>query len=175
MRSAAWLTRLEPDGTVLRANLRRLRAAFAALAAIAAANVWFIFAFGGTGRFVGTVGLVLVGIVTATLAARGLLKLPLYGIDRQGLHLPRLGLLPWTAIAQLRWEQYRAERWLGIVPYDKGRLDRLGRFRRLAAANGRLGYSPLQLDPRQVGLTPDELAALIERYLPGARIDAASR
>lgn len=171
----AWLSQLEPDGTVLRASLRRLRLAFAILASLAAVNAWIVLVVGGTGRVIGVVGLVLVGLAAGLMAARGILKLPLYGVDRQGLHLPRLGLLPWTAIAELRWERYRAERWIGIVPYDGARLRRLGRLRRLAGANVRLGYAPLQLDPRQVGLEPAELQSLLEQYLPGVRISGEAR
>ncbi len=175
MRSAAWLARLEPDGTVLRTSLQRYRVVLAILLALDAFAA-LVLVLGSAGSRPSALLMLLVGCAATTLlVARGLLNLPLYAIDRQGFHLPRLGLLPWTAIAHLRWERYRGERWLGVVPHDRQRLARLGRVRSLSRVNVRLGYSPLQIDPRQVGLTPEELAALIERYLPGARIDAASR
>jgi hypothetical protein len=169
-RRPAWLAQLEPDGAVLRTSLRRYGWVLVALVVFDAISLLLL--LGSTSaRAVGLLGLAFFGFGTVVILIRGALRLPLYAIDRQGLHLPRLGLLPWTAISALRWERYRGERWLGIVPYDTGRLRRLGRMWALSRANVALGFAPLHLDPRQVGLEPAELQALLEAYLPGVRID----
>jgi hypothetical protein len=169
-RRPAWLAQLEPDGTVLRASLRRYGSALVLLGVFDAISVALL--LGNTvARAVGLLGLAFFGVYTAVVVVRGAFRMPLYGIDRHGLHLPRLGLLPWTAISTLRWERYRGEPWLGVVPYDPGRLRRLGHLRWLARLNAAFGFAPFQLDPRQVGLEPTELHALLERYLPGVRVE----
>lgn len=157
----------------MRTSLRRYGWVLVALAVFDMMSAVLVLGSAST-RAVGLLGLAFFGLGTVVILVRGALRVPLYAIDRQGLHLPRLGLLPWTAIAALRWERYRGERWLGVVPYDAGRLRRLGRMWALSRANIALGFAPLQLDPRQVGLEPAELQALLERYLPGVRIDDAS-
>ncbi|GAA5142342.1 hypothetical protein GCM10023340_05650 [Nocardioides marinquilinus] len=85
-------------------------------------------------------------------------------VDRTALGSP--GAVPWREVLSVRPAGFGGQPFVGVALVEPGTtLARLpGARRRLAATNARLTGHPVNLNVRGLGVSDDELAALMERY-----------
>lgn len=118
---------------------------------------------------VGIAGVLLFSSATSILARRVIAASPMVTVTPRGLVLPDAGLLRWADIVEIRIEEVRGQRFLGVVPRDvEGYLRRLPAPKRaMARLNARMGFAPIALPENGLPVSLEALMTTIEQQRQG--------
>jgi len=169
----AWSPPLLPGATVLYAPKQKLLLALVSALALTAASV-LLLAFGddnGERRAAGLFGLLFFGPGAAAIGWVILHPRPTCALDDRGIHFPKLGLVPWNQVEELRPRSVAGRRMLGVAVRDPRLVPALTNraVRGLGRMNKAVLGEPLHIAEQSIPMTLEEFVSLAAGYASETR------